>query len=94
MDLDGPSCPATHCCDWQDGAANVLNILKESNYVRQPRSKRSPPASPNDNPKLPPTDIWPALPEATRRQILNVLMRMVMESLAAVPAEREVQHDR
>ena len=94
MGLDGPSSPAMHCCDWQDGAANVLNISKESNYVRQPRSKRSPPASPNGNPKLPPTGIWTGLPEANRRQILNVLKRMVMKSLAAVLAETEVQHDR
>ncbi len=37
--------------------------------------------------------IWTALSETYRRQILNILMRMVMQRLAAPPAEKEVRHD-
>ena len=93
MGLGDPLCRTKHCFDWRSGAGNDLNLPMESNYVRQPRPSQSPPSSPNDDPKVPATGIWTALPEASRRQILNILMRMVMERMAVRPAEREVRHD-
>ena len=62
--------------------------------MRHTPSRPVPPRTAEAGQRIPPTQLWQALPQSDRDRTLLTLSRVVAQQLPRPPADKEVDHER